>query len=64
MINIEIILTIDDHDLHSVGNSVEDKGFPEEPFYSIAQLSISSNKGILGSIWIIKFNAFRLGIEL
>jgi hypothetical protein len=64
VINIEIILTIDDYDLHSVGNSVEDKGFPEEPFYSIAQLSISSNKGILGSIWIIKFNAFRLGIEL
>lgn len=53
MINIEIILTIDDHDLHSVGNAVEYKGFPEEPFYSIDQLSISSHKGILGSIWII-----------
>jgi hypothetical protein len=39
VINIEIILKTDDHDLQSIGDVVEDRRFPEEPFYSIAQIS-------------------------
>jgi len=39
VINIEIILTTDYHDLQSNGNVIEDRSLSEKPFYSIVQLS-------------------------